>query len=252
MTVLRTIEIAEGESYEGFTLEIVDMKESSVTFIDGPRDPVGTIARVVMGYSGNYNPDFVPNDLQIKDALKNLNKTKLKTPLEMGTVVFLVNDVPRSFTHQMVRTRIGASFVQESMRFAGHKSVYRVMISTELSESEVGDEYCDGITHSLICYEKALTLKIPIEDARAILPTDVLTSLFVGYQLSTFAKVYEQRLCCQAQRGIWQIIVKKMKDQLVNIYGSEFSTLISAPFERGEDCGYHSSADRPCIWQKAK
>jgi thymidylate synthase ThyX len=93
---------------------------------------------------------------------------------------------------------------------------------------------------------------VPIEDARAILPTDIMTSMFVGYQLSTFANVYAQRVCCQAQDGTWKEIMKKMRDILVEQYSSDFKTLISAPFERGEPCGYRASFDRPCTWQKEK
>lgn len=252
MTILRT-EIREASRLsKEFTLEIVALPTVTVTFIDGPRDPVTTITRLVNGYKGNYDPEFDPDYNDVKNALQDLSNTKLKTPLEMGTLVYLLNDVPRSWTHQSVRTRIGASFVQESMRFMGHKGVYRVLVSRDIMNSEIADNYVSGLVSSIWNYECAMGAGIPIEDARAILPTDIMTSMYVGYQMNTFAEVYAQRMCCQAQKGIWQEVMKKMRDLAVEQYGVDFKQLVSAPFERGESCGYRASFDRPCTWQKAK
>jgi hypothetical protein len=62
--------------------------------------------------------------------------------------------------------------------------------------------------------------------------------------------MYAQRMCCQAQPGQWQKAMKQVKDQLIIQYGEKAKLLLSAPYERGEPCGYRASFDRPCTWQK--
>lgn len=247
-----TVRYAYKDRDEGYIVSIETLPCSEVYLIDGPMDPVGTIARVTRGYSGIYNINEIPPE-EVTKALEDIRKTKLQTPLEFGTVVFLVKGVPRSFTHQAVRTRIGASFVQESMRFLGHQDSYRILVDNDIYQDQlVFQSFVKSFLSDIASYELALKRGHSSEKARAVLPTDILTSIYVGYQISTFVRVYEERMCCQAQPGIWQLVIKSMKEQLVNAYGEGFGKLISAPFERGEPCGYRASFDRPCIWQKEK
>lgn len=251
MTVLKTLHYTKGDHNKEFDVEIVSLPCTEVYLVDGPKFPLETITRMAKGYGGNYEIEDVSLP-EVQRAIKDLNSTALKTPMEMATVVFLIKGVPRSWTHQAVRTRIGASYVQESMRFLGHKDVYRVLVSRSLYENPIHHLYCNSLGYAFFMYEEALGYGVSSEDARAILPTDTLTNIYIAYTLSAFAHVYEQRMCCQAQPGVWQEVCKKMKDLLVKEYGDDMGKLISAPYERGESCGYRASFDRPCVWQKGK
>ena len=232
-----------------FKVQLVDLREPTVTFVDGPRNPLGTIAKLSRGYKGIYS-NSTPSDEEIKNAIDDINDTKLQTPYEMMSFVFLIGDVTRSFTHQLVRTRVGASYVQESMRFIGHKGVYKVLASHKVKIRGSYDFYLKTVSDAIWAYEALLNLGVPGEDARDVLPHGIMTQVFVGYALSALVKVYSQRVCCQAQPGQWQIIAKKMKELLIEEYGDKISLAVSAPFERGEPCGYRASFDRPCSWQK--
>jgi hypothetical protein len=114
------------------------------------------------------------------------------------------------------------------------------------------DEYSNACFKSIESYEQMMSMGVSGEDARDVLPHGILTSAFVGYTLSALKKVYEQRMCCQAQSGQWQIFSKDMKNLIGVNYGPTLVTAVSAPFERGEPCGYRASFDRPCLWQKSK
>jgi thymidylate synthase ThyX len=244
MTVLRTYQ------YENFILEMVSLPCSTVEFIDGMQNPMSTLAKLSAGYRGIYE-NIEPTDKEIEQAIKDMNSTKLNTPLEMLETVWLVKGVTRAFTHQAVRTRIGASFVQESMRFLGHKGIYQVLALGGAKDNlEAFDIYAEAASHDIVAYEKLLYLGVSSEDARGILPTNILTAVYVGYAMSSLRLVYTQRMCCQAQPGEWQHVMKQMKHLLTLQYGAQAHSMLSAPYERGIPCGYRASFDRPCEWQK--
>lgn len=232
-----------------FIVELVTIPESKVTLIDGMHNPIDTIGILTRGYEGVYS-STTPKLEDTKRSINDLNNTKLQTPFEMIYQIFLIEGVTRSFTHQLVRTRL-ASYVQESMRFLGHKNVYKVMISKSVEKSNI-DPYFDSVINSVYTYEKMIHNGISSEDARDILPHGILTSIFMGIPLSSLQRMYAQRMCCQAQPGQWQIVMKQIKDEFVKLYGYEAASLLSAPFERGESCGYRASFDRPCKWQQEK
>lgn len=231
-------------------LEFYSNPAAEVFFVDGMMDPLGSIALVTKGYKGIYEDEDVTED-EINSAFKDLNSTQLKTPFEMMAFTFLIKHVTRSFTHQLVRTRVGASFVQESMRFTGHKGVYRFLIGATIFEHHVERKYVDSCMESINEYEEMMKTGVSSEDARGVLPHGIMTSAFVGYTLSTLEHVYSQRMCCQAQPGEWQVVMRQMKNTLIEHYGNDASKLLSAPYERGESCGYRASFDRSCVWQKS-
>jgi len=224
---------------------------ATVSLIECARDPLNTIGVTTRGYSGVYSSDSV-TDEEIALATSDLNSTKLGTPLEMIYQVFLIRDVTRSFTHQLVRTRL-ASYVQESMRFLGHQSIYKVRVPNSIiNNAEAFKLYIDSCSASIESYEEIQANGISGEESREVLPHSILTSIFMGISMSSLRKMYAQRMCCQAQPGQWQIVMKQIKDLLIQNYGEEIRNLISAPYERGESCGYRASFDRPCSWQKDK
>lgn len=89
-----------------------------VRLISGPNDPLGTLAFLAKTYQGIF-----PNNLaEIGDAdrqyyIQDQEKNILGMPSEAIQFHFLIENVSRSFTHQLVRTR-HASYAQESLRFA--------------------------------------------------------------------------------------------------------------------------------------
>jgi len=232
-----------------FEIQFVNLQELKVSWIDGMTTPLQTIGKLTKGYSGIYDSHQVSMGVGSK-AVKDLNSTQLRTPFEMIYNVFLIEDVTRSFTHQMVRTR-HASYVQESMRFIGHKKVYKVLVGSNILTNQTAlDLYLESCTNDIITYEKLMDLGIAGEEARDKLPHGILTSLFIGIPLNSLQHMYAQRMCCQAQPGQWQTVMKKIRNELTRVYGKSVGDLLSAPYERGEPCGYRATFDRPCTWQK--
>lgn len=239
--------ILKEKFFDTYRVQLAINPEANVHLIDGTSNPIESITKVTRGYKGEFSTRKVSND-EMELAVYDLNHTKLGTPFEMASFIFLISRVTRSFTHQLVRTRM-ASYVQESMRFLGHQSSYTVLVSESIYRNDkLQDDYFDSVCSSIKFYEEALSNGISSEDARDILPHGILTSIFACLPLSSIKRMYEQRMCCQAQPGQWQIIMRQIKSSLREMYGDEMNNLISAPFERGEPCGYRASFDRPCKW----
>lgn len=225
-----------------------------VSHTENPRNLVFLLTRA---YRGIYTTSpYVDLDYTADQAFYDIANTKLRTPLEMVHTVWLLNDVTRAFTHQLVRYRIGTAFIQESMRFFGAQDEYKILVTGKASDdSEYSDNfylYRSGIEAAILSYVNQIEEGIADQDARGVLPTNILTNIFFGCSLQTLAHIMPQRLCCQAQIGEWQPILREMRRLIGVEMGEEIAQLLKAPYELGQDCGYRASFDRPCVWQKSQ
>lgn len=222
---------------------------AEVDLISYPTDALETLVRLTRGYAGNYTMDPVTPE-ETERFLKDIPRTALQTQLEFLSFTFLVRDVPRSLTHQMVRTRIGAAYVQESTRFMGARDVYKILVPrTAHKDRYVDTDYVEGNIQAICAYENMVAKEgIASQDARNLFPHGMLTNIFVSYTLKTLAHVYNQRFCCAAETN-WYALVRDMKTCIKETCGPEISSFITAPIDRGENCGYNSSLDRPCVWR---
>jgi thymidylate synthase (FAD) len=209
------------------------------------------MALATRGYTGVYNTQITTEETY--DMLAQIVKTKLQTPFEMVHTFWLLEDVSRAFTHQLVRYRVGTSVVQESMRFFGTHGAYRVL-STVPGNINPGRDarkaYRKAAIIAIDTYHNLVEKGIPDQDARGVLPTNILTRLWFSCSLRTLQNILPQRLCCQAQPGEWQLIVREMRRQIGIRMGMDISDLLRAPYELGIPCGYRASFDRPCEWQE--
>ena len=223
---------------------------AQVELISFTDSPANTMAIVTRGYTGVYSPDLPDKDERDR-LLADITKTKLATPTEMIHFTWLIQGVTRAWTHQAVRYRVGTAYVQESMRFLGHKGVYKVLLTDKLAkhpESEEAQHYSRTVCDSVVAYVDLIDNGVPDQDARGVLPTNILTSLFWDMSLSTLMHVYNTRVCCQAQTGEWVPILLQMKDWLRQVSPAT-SEMLTAPIDRGEPCGFNASFDRPCTWK---
>jgi len=259
--ILKTMNCDAGKFGE-YQIQFVKPAAATVTLCSYTTTPASTMFLVTRAYKGIYDASpQIKDNYTAKNAFEDIQKTKLQTPLEMIHMLWLLQDVTRAFTHQLVRYRVGTSFVQESMRFLGMKKVFKVLVTHSAAEDSIVyndpavsnlDIYCLGASGAISDYVELLSRGVPSEDARGILPTNILTNIYFDCSLRTLQNIFPQRLCCQAQQGEWQPILLEMRKQIKQNMGTGIESLLQAPYERGEDCGYRASFDRPCIWQKEK
>jgi len=114
-----------GEGRRKFEVCIVKPPAANVILVAHTDNPVTTMSVVANTYNGVLQ-DFISEEEREK-ILYDIKNTKLRTPTEMIHFVWLIENVSRAFTHQLVRYRVGTSFAQESMRFYGQRPEYYIL-----------------------------------------------------------------------------------------------------------------------------
>lgn len=204
--------------------------EPRVFLLSATPDPLGNLAADMRMYRGDPVYDLSQiTDEQRKWAWEELSKTRLNTPLEGVTLKFMIEAVTRSFTHQMVRQRVGAYYVQESLRFAVKRGLAKecalppsildhseAEISVHPPEGHEAWNIWDRTIHQIEeAYESLVALGIPAEDARGLLPHCVTTRIIYCTNLRALFDHAGNRLCTQAQfewRSVFMGIMKAIKN----------------------------------------
>lgn len=229
---------------------------AGIELLSYPTDAKQTLAKSIRGYKGIYSNEPVAEE-EVTQLFKDLKNTKLGTPAEMLNFVFLVRDVPRSWTHQAVRTRIGSAVVQESTRFIGIQSVFKIYTPMSVSgireHGGINKDYKTSSLEAIELYCQMVKKGIPSQDARNSLPHSLLTHMYWSINLRALMGIYDVRWCCQAEPGTWIPVMRQIKDAIYNTCGWEIANFLSSPITRGEpDCGFNASFDRSCEWRDMK
>jgi flavin-dependent thymidylate synthase len=187
-----------------------------VTMSSMTANPLRVMAAAAELYRGNvvHNPSDIDTDTA-KFWLTEMTKTKLGAPLEFIDFTFLLENVTRAFTHQLVRQRVGAVYIQESMRFSvatnGAHEVRQAPGIETLEDDDprrvVWDEATEQITTA---YMQLIQAGVPAEDARGILPTNITTRIWYKTNLRGLIEHSGMRLCTQAQyewKEVWRGII---------------------------------------------
>lgn len=230
------------EFYSGFVPKV-----NLISCTENPEELMATLAN---GYNGVYD-DFLMfedrDNIEVLKLVEDIKSTALRTPMEAVQLTWLIQDVTRAWTHQAVRYRVGASYVQESMRFWGKRDAYKVFVpKTVLDEPLALDEYMRACAKGIKGYVQMRSLGIPDQDCRGSLPTNILTQMFMTVTLNTQAHIINTRWCCQAQQSEWMPVMLQMRQQMQEVNLDQF---MSPPIEQGKSCGYGASFDRPCVWK---
>lgn len=198
-----------------------------VFLLNATPDPLGTCAADMRMYRGDpvYSLEDI-TDEQRKWAWGELMKTHLNTPLEGVTVKFMIEAVTRSFTHQMVRQRVGAYYVQESLRFAVKRGLAKEVALPPSIHGGSGGEGPWHLWHKAVedierVYNQLVDAGIPAEDARGLLPHATTTRIIYTTNLRALFEHAGNRLCTQAQfewRSVFMGIMQAMRAYPGNPY----------------------------------
>lgn len=191
-------------------------------------DPLGSVAAAAKAYVG----EFVTSLAEITDDerryyLEQMQRTALAMPLESVHFQFHISGVTRGFTHQMVRQRT-AAYSQESTRFAVKDgAALPVGLPPSIAGTEggqpLGAEYSKAewqrnvwdecVEHIGQAYLHLVESGMPAEDARGLLPTNLLTQINYHTNLRNFLDEGGKRLCTQAQFE-WRVVFAKMLEAI--------------------------------------
>lgn len=230
-----------------FEAEAISVSDGpKVYLLSANNDPLGSVAAAAKAYKG----EFVKSLAEITDEerryyLAEIQKTALAMPLESVNFQFRITGVTRGFTHQLVRQRT-AAYSQESTRFAVKSGVPVGLPPSIIETKSVSERAADlSIKYPMWSADDCLELTerdasgadlwrnkwdeavekvtevynflvndgMPAEDARGLLPTNLLTQVNYHTSLRGLQDHSGLRLCTQAQfewREVWMQIVESI------------------------------------------
>lgn len=192
-------------------------------------DPLGAIAAACKMYKGEVVRNLADvTDEERLEYFAQVQKTKLKAPFEFVKFHFMIEGVTRAFTHQMVRQRT-AAYAQESLRFAVKEDM-PIGLPPSLAgtddwgyQNETPDRpeqmrrvWEDAQYKIKEAYQYLVDAGMPAEDARGLLPHNVLTRLHYTTDLRALLDHAGNRLCTQAQfewRQVFAKIIESIRDK---------------------------------------
>jgi thymidylate synthase ThyX len=231
-----------------------------VYLLEATADPLGSIAAAAELYVGNVCRSKADvTHVQRETILDEMQRTKIKAPLEFVQFHFLFEGVTRGFTHQLVRQRT-ATYVQESTRFAVKQDV-PVGVPPSLGGStgeymkirwDIVNKYGEltrygedrttfhpswieweqrtaglsdlekrryrwdlAVERIADDYLRFIDAGMPAEDARGLLPTNLLTRVHYSTDLRALLDHAGNRLCTQAQFE-WRLVFARMAEAIRN------------------------------------
>jgi flavin-dependent thymidylate synthase len=194
----------------------------TVTLIDAPVDPLGTLAVLAGIYEGKVlRSKAETTDDARRAAYDAMMATVLSGPLEAIQFTFLIEGVSRAITHQMVRNRF-SFFAQESLRFAvADDWAQEVPLPPSLAGLADDDPrvrvWLKGLNAAEDSYAALVGAGVPAEEARGLLPHAITTRLFWTVSLRTLLMEAGKRTCTQAQfdwRTLFGGVAKALREHV--------------------------------------
>jgi flavin-dependent thymidylate synthase len=131
---------------------------------------------------------------------------------------FMIEGVTRAFTHQLVRTRT-ASFAQQTMRVLnvsdGPGWAYLTGPSI-IGNADINKQALYSATMSIIdnSYKELIANGATIEDARGLLPTNILTNIVMKINMRNFVELVQKRSSSRVQ-GEYRDVLQAMKEAVL-------------------------------------
>lgn len=273
-------ELAEGKPEENRKLPVkwadrAMFKAEPIKAEEGPKvyllwmtpDPLGAIAAACKMYKGEVVRSLQNISKEERlEYLAQVNRTKLKAPFEFVQFHFMIEGVTRSFTHQMVRQRT-AAYAQESLRFAvvgEEDGALPVALPPSLSglpeDNPERRDYEDAVAMIGNVYRRMVDNGVPAEDARGLLPHNIMTRLNYTTNLRALLDHAGNRLCTQAQfewRLVFSKIVEAIRQRHVNdpinadgnnyvLMANELTSLFKPVCYQTGKCEFKANFDRAC------
>lgn len=141
----------------------------------------------------------------------------IKSSWEFVDYVFEISRVTRAFTHQLVRTRAGA-YAQESQRTVDVRSNLVMMPESVAMNGAAMKHWMRLINLMKSGYTYMVdNQRIPVQDARGLLPTNLTTSIKAKFDLRALHEMSKVRLCSRTQ-GEYQDVFREMRALVIGVH----------------------------------
>jgi flavin-dependent thymidylate synthase len=160
----------------------------------------------------------------VAEKIKQLEymRNTIQSSWEFVDYVFIVEDVTRAFTHQIVRHRHN-SYAQQAQRavdMSGFEFVTPQSVrdfDDKFGGSNAQIVWDDAMAAIDYAYTKLVDVGIPAQDARGVLPTNICTNIVIKANLRSMHDMALKRLCVKAQ-GEAQDVFRAMRDAVIEVH----------------------------------
>lgn len=122
----------------------------------------------------------------------------LPSSWEFVDYTFLIEGVTRAFTHQLVRTR-QASYAQQAMRVVNVEGWEYATGPTIAGDPERNRIYREAMAAIAKAYDELIAAGASREDARGLLPTNILTNINMKINMRNFVDLVKKRSTLRVQ-----------------------------------------------------
>lgn len=126
---------------------------------------------------------------------------------EFVDYTFMIEGVTRAFTHQLVRTRT-ASFAQQTMRVLDVKGWQYSAGPTVLDDDNRQRVYDGTMAYISEQYDSLIRMGAKIEDARGVLPTNILTNIVMKINMRNFVSMVRKRTSPRTQGEYRDVLIE--------------------------------------------
>jgi len=175
--------------------------------------------RIKMSPDGIHEIAAWPVSKKIEEL--NYMANTIRSSWEFVDYVFLLEDVTRAFTHQLVRTR-HASYAQQTMQIL-QVDATAVAKPVRFSDPDsgkniaAGDIWDNAIDVIDIAYRSMIANGATVEEARGILPTNIKTNIVVKVNLRTLSEVFASRISPR-NLGEFREVALAMRDAVLKVH----------------------------------
>jgi thymidylate synthase ThyX len=185
------------------------------------------------GHTAEYKPSRKRKN-EIFKQIQSGDFYSLSAALQFENFTFEIGGVSRTFTHQLVRTRLGA-YMQMSGRTCYQGDKFNVRMPFSISAIPKAKRIFEKMVRdSRKAYKQLCAMKLPLEDARFVIPEGIENYIIARYPVNVWLQVYAQRACPLLQ---WEIcwVVRQMKKCVEQVW-PEIATLAKVPCENTHKC----------------
>jgi thymidylate synthase (FAD) len=151
---------------------------------------------------------------EIVSELEVISRT-IRSSWEFVVYTWQITGVTRAFTHQFVRSR-HASFAQEAMRVSD-QSNFRSLVPDSVQAADKAELWQSCMSVIAETYQELRAAGVPAQDARGVLPTNVLTNIVASFNLRAFADLCGKRDNPRAQDE-YATVVQAMKAEVLRVH----------------------------------
>lgn len=154
----------------------------------------------------------------------------IKSPFDFVDYIFDITEVSKNMTHQMVRTRTGA--YQERTSRAQESSAFDAIRPAAFTHPEddpkgwtphddqaslLAGLWDDAMADIDALYQELRAAGAEIQDARAVLPSNMRTHIMAKFNLRTLSEMAKNRLCTRTQ-GEYQNVFRAMVAAVLKVH----------------------------------